>query len=641
MQLLQLLEKRDFKALESFLSECFAKNLNFFSRTSPALFETLKKESIDYSLVCNHKGVNLINLHNKSLLYPEMDGYYTMADLHRELAEAPLNNPRWNLHGNEIILSPLDERKMPLTGGAINKMIENLQVQPADRQFHLGQKFLPSSAIYGLFGGIFLEILRQSGVFFHALFIFEEHVDFFRISCYFVDYAALFDQVSAHALYLFVKEIIDERLLRQFFAARKVSANLMLLELQMYQSQKLNQARLLLRQEFSSNKRGWGSFEDEMIGICNALNNIHYKQLSYPLRVNAPICVVGNGPSLDALLPFIQKNADRMIIFSCGTALKPLKNYGIEPDFQIEIERIDYLCDVLKQAPLGDTTLLCGVMVNPSALRLAKEGYVFLRGGSSAGYLFDSSVIEYTAPFVGNAGAALAMQMGSEVLLCGMDCGYIEGKSKHAQGSFYGKEEQRIPENAIKIEGNKDLDVYADSIFLLSRQNLEAAIAIFKPKMVLNLGYGAKIKGARSIDERDFKLREIDKSSLLSRLKGYMKEVQAPLDSALIARAQEFVQALKNLLNPGVRDKKALFLRIDEVNEFLSRTSAKNPHLGILFEGSVAHLLQAMLLCALHLRSDAIFSLYQQNLEIMLWALDRMLFSYRLAMTFYLHGDRV
>ena len=67
--------------------------------------------------------------------------------------------------------------------------------------------------------------------------------------------------------------------------------------------------------------------------------------------------MVGNGPSLDLLLDFLKENEKNCIIFSCGTALKPLKTHGVKVDFQIEVERIDYLKEVLENAPLEDTPL--------------------------------------------------------------------------------------------------------------------------------------------------------------------------------------------------------------------------------------------------------------------------------------------
>lgn len=96
-----------------------------------------------------------------------------------------------------------------------------------------------------------------------------------------------------------------------------------------------------------------------MLGLANTLENL---KTNLPIlrpkhlkRIDLPICVVGNGPSLDGLLPFLKENADKMVVFRRGTALKVLKNARIPVDFQIEIERIDYLKDVLMSAPLGDT----------------------------------------------------------------------------------------------------------------------------------------------------------------------------------------------------------------------------------------------------------------------------------------------
>ena len=170
-----------------------------------------------------------------------------------------------------------------------------------------------------------------------------------------------------------------------------------------------------------------------------------------------------------------------------GLALKPLKNAGIEPDFQIEIERIDYLKGVLESAPLGDTTLLCGNMVQPSALSLAKEAYIFMRGGSASAYFGRAkSVVEFAAPYVGNAGFALACLLSEEVLICGLDCGYIKGRTKHAKGSFYGDEQSEIPKNAYVVQGNAECEVYADALFSLSSAMMSRAIEVFAPRLVLN-----------------------------------------------------------------------------------------------------------------------------------------------------------
>ncbi|CBG40044.1 6-hydroxymethylpterin diphosphokinase MptE-like protein [Helicobacter mustelae] len=635
MTLQEILTEGDTQKIQNLLSQRMVKNMEFFAIHSPKLFTQLKKPPTDYNLLFDKKGLNIIDLRTKSLLYPTLEGQYTMVETHGELSLSPSKNPRWKLHHNEVSLSPIDEKKFPITGEAIASFIKLLQKHQGIKEYYLDPKFMPTTLLYGLLGGLFLEFMRERGVFFHALFIFEENLDLFRISCYFLDYEALFESTNPNALYLFVQNIFDKKMIRNFFAARKITSNFLLCELQCYQSKKMQQISSFVMQEFSANKRGWGSFEDEMKGLENTLQNYSMPTLSFPKRQNIPICVVGNGPSLDALLPFIAQNQEKMLIFSCGTALKPLKNAGICVDFQIEIERIDYLSDVLRAAPLGDTTLLCGNMVSPAALHQAREAYVFLRGGSACSYLDKNSVMEFCAPFVGNAGASLAMQLGSEILLCGLDCGYIEGESKHASNSYYGKEKSQIPSHAIEVKGNANKRVFADSIFLLSLQNLADAIDFLKPRLVLNLGFGAYVEGARSIHAEGISLRPIDKQAAISQIKSYMKK-NPPLDfRAKITNAYAFRDCMLELLGRGARSKKELFCLMDELLLLLSQTSRKDPHLGILFEGTLAHVAQSLLLSAMHLPHDDIFVFFAQCLEVIARIFDKMLLQYKLLLGLY------
>lgn len=632
MSILEILKDPDPTFCKQFFSERFSSNLSFFSRMFPHFSEVLNSRPKKYNLLLDRKGVNIIDLRNKSLIYPEMDGFYTMLEVHRELAKNPLSNDRWNIRGNEVILQPMDENMLPITALAVNRMIKNLQRSHADTRFYLGKNFFPNTVIYGLLGGIFLEILRENKAFFNALFLFEEDIDLFRISCYFLDYSKLFQQVDLDGFYLCVGDEIKVQSPEKFFNSRKITSNFMLLELQMYQSSRVKNLRDSLSRQFSMNKRGWGSFEDEMLGLKNSLKNRNYSILSCIRRTNIPICVVGNGPSLDFLLPFLKKIQDRVIIFSCGTALGVLKRFGINPDFQIEIERMDLVKNVLIEAPLEETPLLCGSMVSPSVLTFAQEAYIFLRGGSACSYLFDSNPIEYSSPFVGNAGVALAMQLSSEIFLCGLDCGYIEGMSKHAKNSFYGDEGIKIPKNAQKIPSNGKYDVFADSIFLLSIQNIESAISAYKPKIVFNLGEGAKIKGAPRMEVDRIKLKKIQKLDAINFIKSQIRTVELKREKdKILQEARVYLgdisSRLQHFLSYKDQSKKALFCFINSFCNWMFSKGVRDPFLAILFEGSIAHLVQTLMLCVLHLPSQDILAVYRYNIEVISWSFDRMLLS--------------
>ncbi|PAF49159.1 hypothetical protein BKH41_03495 [Helicobacter sp. 12S02232-10] len=641
MTFLEILKMNDKPQIENEISRRFAKNMEFFHQTSPRLFDTLKAPASEYNLLFDEKGLNIINLKSRQLTYPCVEDQHQMVAICEDIARSPVSNPKWKIHTNHIYLDKMDISKLPITGDACNSFIDLLHKHGGIKEYYLSRSFLPTTTIFGLLGGLFLEFIRERGVFFHSLLIFEENIDMFRISCYFVDYEELFKNTSPKSCYIFVKDLVDKFFIRNFFVQKKITNNFLRLELKIYSSPKIDAVQKVIEEEYASNARGWGSFEDEMIGIENTFKNIPFKSLKNPVlkipqRVNAPICVVGNGASLDGLLPFIKSNQNKMIIFSCGTALKPLRAYGVVPDFQIEIERIDYLLDVLKDAPLGNIPLLCGNMVNPSVLDLAKEAYIFMRGGSASGYLYGSkSVMEYSAPFVGNAGFALACQLGSEVLMCGLDCGYIEGLGKHASSSFYGDEEFVLPPGAVVVRGNFDKNVYSDSIFLLSMHQISLAIKTFIPKMALNLGEGAYIEGARPTRAQEFNLAKINKKKIIKQIKSYFvknfKEIFTDQREDLYTgELSSFKDELIEIFRTPIKTKRELFALIDRVNLLCVKKSSTSPFVGILFEGSLAHMCQSLMIACLHLPNDTI-GMFYEDAKLAIWeALDKMMFKYRL-----------
>ena len=634
--LTNILTHNDYEALGAFMRVNKTNNMEFFKHYNPAIFTKLSKPPTTHNLYFDGDNVNIINLESNaqgnSFVYPIESNKHTMISTQLELAINPLKNPKFTCYEN-FTLHKLDIAKIPLNAQVCNAIIDLARTYRGG-DYCLPENLLPCTTIFGALGGIFLQILLERGVWFHSLLLFEEFVDMFGIMLYFVDFRLLFSQVNERACYIFIKDLIHKELLFSFFASHKISNNLLRLELNLYESPKISLTKALVEESHKVNARGWGSFDDEMIGVRNTAHNLskHYRVLHLPKRLNVPICVVGNGASLESLLPFIQANANKMIIFSCGTALKPLKDYGIAPDFQIEIERIEYLKGVLQSAPLGDTPLLCGSIVNPSALELAKEVYIFMRGGGAGAYMCQSqSVVEFSAPFVGNAGFALGALMSEEVLICGLDCGYIQGKTKHAKGSMYGEESAKIPNNAFEVKGNGNVKVFSDALFSLSAQSIERAISVFAPRLVLNLGDGAYINGAKPCKTNEFELKEIDKNKALSELKGFFcadyDKVFAQRDFCAQA-VREFIKETKNAFNTQIKDKKELFELVDSINMRVLTKSKQDSFVGLLFEGSIGHILQTLLAGALTLQDDDVSGFYNNAIHLVRRGLDSMVEEY-------------
>ncbi len=488
---------------------------------------------------------------------------------------------------------------------AKNKAKNNANI--ADSSYHLPPCFLPQTNIFGLCGGLFLDILLENGYFFHSLLIYEEEAELFALSCYFVDYERLFSRTSAKSCYIFIENLLNKAFLNHYFYSKKITNNFLRLELSLVNSPKTQTFRAMTSEAYKANARGWGSFEDEIVGIKNTLKNAEsspFIKLNKKLQI--PICVVGSGPSLELNIDFIRQNQHKMLVFSCGTALKVLKEHKIHIDFQIEIERVPYLDSVLKSSNLGDTTLLCASLIDSNALRLAKNAMLFMRGGSAAGYAMPNvAAVEFCAPFVGNAGFALAAQLSDEIILCGMDCGYIKGFAKHSKGSFYGEESDEIPLDCFKVAGNADFEVYSNAIFSLSKESYALAIKHYKPKIVHNLSFGAKITGARF--SQNLMLKNIaNKAKILESIESFCVDSASLRENRARFCDFHFIKELKKRLNCEVSSKEELFCFIDLMSEFLAKSAFENPAIGILFEGSISHLLQNTLIALLKIRKNAI-----------------------------------
>lgn len=464
--------------------------------------------------------------------------------------------------------------------------------------------FLPQTNIYGLMGGLFLQQLIDKGYYFHGLLIYEENIDLFRISLYFLDYSKLFLSVSPQSCFIIIKDISFE-LVSAFLYAKKLTNNFFSLNLTCYTTQNITLLKDFIYKEKKASLRGWGSFEDELVGFKNACINLKDCKLlsTNPTRINAPICVIGNGASLDLCIDFLKTYKDFMILLSCGTALKVLRNHGIKPDFQVEIERIPYLSNVLIEAGLDDIPLLFAQTTDTKACNLSSERYGFLRGGSSSAYL-DSikPALEFSSPFVGNAGVSIAALLGSDVILCGIDCGYIKGYSKHAKQSFYGDEDTAIPNDCFQVQGNKNLAVFSNDLFYLSAKNIEQALNLYKPNNTINLGYGMRFKHTLNLNEDDFTLHQINKAKEIQHFKENFTHYNLEIDiNAMLKSLESFKDSLQDIFKNDVNHIQDIFTLTQKVFSLLQK-SIDNKTMRqsiILIEGSIMHLSYSHLLAQL------------------------------------------
>ncbi len=637
MDFLTAIETLPPKELLPLLQERFQANVRFFEKELPHLAPLLKQKTVDYHLYLDSRGVNIASSEG-TLVYPVENGCSTLVQSSKLLAANLPKNPLWQKSFNQKGLVRYDEPTLPITSGLVNTL---LGVFEHDEDFDNGTIFfgdtgtLPTTSMLGIMSGLQLEYMRREYPYIHTLFVYEPIPDFFNISCHFVDYDALFRHLGDDRFYLFVKGHLSLHAVKKFYSDNLITNNYVRFELAPYQDKRIEDAKAVFYNIQRQNTRGWGSLDDELVGLKNRMQNVDPNAIRYPMMTKStdsgmPLCIVGNGPSLNSLLPFIKANREKMIIFSAGTALKPLKAYGIDPDFQIEIERRDHVAGVLADAPLGDTTLIAADIVDPSTLETAKEALLFIRSASASTTMNGpEKYLEFAAPVVGNAAVSLALELGSELLLCGLDVGFKKDGKQHASGSFYDNRDDSS-EEMIPTRGNFSSDIYTNSLFSLSREMFEFAIAAKKGVRVYNLSDGAYIQGAEPKRAESFDLASGDKAAAMRSIRGafatenVFREFDVDYDSILHAYVDAFFGQLSQ---KPVTTRSELFEAISRAYRMtLSQNSDENVT-GILLSGTFKHLLNALFMASMHLGRENISEIFEAGVaksrEVLLDALRR------------------
>ncbi len=588
------LESAPPQAALDFLLKRWSANHRFFKRHHPKLAALFDRPTREYELSLSAAGINLCHKATGQMVYPVSQGRSMLIQTARVLAQKPLESPHYQTIATQSALTAQDSTQHPITAPAINTLLEALE--PA--HYHPGQLFmdsglsLPPLVVYGLLSGLGLQLLLEEGFTPSGVLIIEPNCDFFLLSAYFIDYGAL----SRWGLELSIGETISQAQAAGFFAQSLISRSFVRLEQQNYEDGALQAAKQSVHAAAQSVLRGWGSAEDELIGVKNSQINraAAHPMLATAQRVDMPICVVGSGPSLDALLPHLRTHHEKLILFSAGTALKPLRQAGITPDFQIEIERLDHVASVLRAAPLDKIPLIAADLVHPSTLEAAQACYLFSRDYAAAAHLDGAHAPLLEAnPLVGNAALALALCFSDEIYLAGLDVGFLPGGRRHATKSFYDDRDDE-GHGGFEVAGNFGGVFHSSGLLNKSRLALERAIASAPHAQVFNLSDGAAIRGASPLSAQAFAPSGGDRAEALMQIRTAFAPPKPPPKSAHNPKEslQAYQKALfKRLGHTPPENYHQLRDRIDTIHRQSVALMARYPLAATLMRGTVWHLL--------------------------------------------------
>ena len=553
------------------MQKLFEKNIKYFYENLPHYYELIKNIKERNFLI---KNGNIYDKNNNKI-YPN-----SIEEDSKTFSFYPTHNQLWQK--KFFYINPTKwEKDFFITGKIVNKLIQKAKtLKSYTKGYYFDKNFLPTTVIFGLLAGKHLNNLVENYEF-QSLFVYEPNPEFFAISLYFVDYEKIYKKIGDR-FFLWINGKVDYFAIEKFYFERRITSSFLNLSLTTYKHPLIKDAFNKFNEVSEAKLRGWGTYEDEIKGIKNHLQNINkYPTLTKSKNLNIPACIVANGKSLEKSMDFIKKNKDSMIIISVGTAIKPLTKAGIESDFHIEQERIDLLIEALKDIlPKYNGYFVGANVVNPELFKMAKKPLMYIREG----FTLSTNSLIGSSPIVGNTGVAFAKNFTKEIYLCGMDLGFRLGERKHSKNSFYDNTKD-IANDGIKIKGNFSDDIYTDSLLLSAKRNLEKIIEMFNLK-VYNLSDGAFIKG--SIPLKDKTLPKIEKDKYIKEILSFFTQtnfITPKLNLNVI------LKPVKSVLNKDIKSYKELTGLIDFIEDAINSLQHNYPGEYTLLSGSISHIL--------------------------------------------------
>ena len=432
-------------------------------------------------------------------------------------------------------IAPMQPETFDDTAGLfIHKILERGTNKGID--FHVGHTSEESYFLYifGLgFGKHIDELVKKTNC--QALVIADPNPEFLYHSLELYDWGNLFDTLEKREAVIQVFIESDPVVLSYKIRTWLRGSNPMAVDGATYYAHYNNPIFAAAIQRLDEDKElilsGLGFFYDETLMIKNTHHNLYpgtervYMRTMDP-RIDAPVFVIGNGPSLDNDLDFLRENQDRAIIVSSGSALRPLILSGVVPDFQMETENIDVfplIDQVAKDHDISKVCLVTSSTVDIKVPPLFDDLLYYFRGSLSPFALFCNTherCLAHPNPTVVNASLSFAQELGFRTFyFFGTDLGTTMGVEKHHSKHAYQYTEGAIVINHvynIPIQANFGGVCMASDGMFWTRDAIEKAIReTSSGRRYFNCSDGALIEGAVSMPSNLLELDDLPEGKQL------------------------------------------------------------------------------------------------------------------------------
>lgn len=214
-----------------------------------------------------------------------------------------------------------------------------------------------------------------------------------------------------------------------------------------------------------------------------------------------PVVIVASGPSLNDSIEWLKHNRQHMLLVACGSSLPALYKNGIIADFQLIIERDQYMYEVHQDdlnngCDYSEVRCLASSTIWPGLAPMFKQVYWFFRSALTPLSIFaadNSEVIYADGPQTVNLGVTFAaMLKAKRAFLVGVDLGAAARSNPRAAGAHG----DTVRELSVPARGNFGRTVYTDPLLVMVRKQLEQVIQACPATNYINLSNGVRIQGS-------------------------------------------------------------------------------------------------------------------------------------------------
>lgn len=595
---------------ESSSEELYQTNLKWFAAQFPELHLQLKDYKPLSELVEEDDGWHNLKFSGQKLYEPSA----------QERTEGQLE--AFKAEPQRIILAPPQPTSFDkYAANTMHTMLEALNKEDIEIS-----AFVPGTQAYYVFafglglGGHLEALVEESQC--NCLVIVEPNLEFIAQSLYCINWPEIYGKLAEREGYL---DIINRDGLDYCFERFKNIIRTLnpcsfdsTIFYEHYHNPLFQGLMQRLREDAHILLSGLGFYFDETIMLNNTYANLnrdnaYMARFSHTTMRSHPAFIVGSGPSLDHDIEWIKNNQDKAVVFSCGSAIMPLRKAGIRPDFQVELENVPelypMLLDTIKHVDISEMHLLASTTVDARISSFFDKTSYFFRPALCSFPLFardQDMPLHNGSPSVVNAGLALAQNFGfREFYLFGADMGSKKQGQVHSKNAWQNSDEgwEVDIRHDIPERGNFGGTVYTYQGMTWTRDELELAIkALMRGRSYFNCSDGAFIKGtvakhARSIR---FKPQNMSKEQAVQKIvdtfEPYPKEDLRKKwnDENMRTQYADYCgRLLKCLEDPDeIADKTAL----TKINRQLVAFQKTGKELGLsmLFRGSVWQALLAL-----------------------------------------------